>query len=279
MEIIKNYTSELRRLGYSISTISVYLNSFKQFLEYFKGKDYRYISYKEIINYLSFLVETKNIGSSAQNTTINAIKFYYEKILHQPRKTYNINRPKKKKQEIILLENDELENLFIVASKNIKHYCIIGLLYGCGLRISEIINLKISNIDSNRMLIFIHNGKGGKHRSVPLPHKLLLKLREYYIKYKPKEYLFNGQNNTPQYTQSSIRQFLKKYAKESGLEKRIYPHLFRHNFTTEHIEGETNTIKLQKILGHNSAKTTMGYYKFRRDMFKNTISPLDNKNF
>lgn len=284
MGLLEDYTAELRRLGYSESTISVYPKSFRQFLEYFRGRDYRHIPYKDIIKFLTYLVDEKSIGGSAQNTMINAIKFYYEIILHQPRKTYNINRPRRKPQEIILLEDDEIEKLFSTClssngEKKLKHYCIIGLLYGCGLRISEIINLKISNINSKRMLVFIYEAKGGKCRTVPLPEKLLLKLREYYKEENPKEYLFNGQNNAPRYTASSIRQFLKKYAKIAGLEKRIYPHLLRHNFTTEHIENKTNILQLQEMLGHNSPKTTSKYNHFRRDAYNGIKSPLDKKKY
>ena len=285
MELLEKYKAELRRLGYSESTIKVYPESFKQFLEYFNGRNYRYISYEDIIKFLTYLVDEKNIGGSTQNTMINAIKFYYEIMSHQPRKTYNINRPRKKPQEIILLEDDEIEKLFSAClssngDKKLKHYCIIGFLYGCGLRINEVTNLKITNINSKRMLVFIYEAKGNKCRSVPLPEKLLPKLREYYKKENPKEYLFNGESkNTLKYSASSVRQFLKKYAKIAGLEKRINPHLLRHNFTTEHIENKTNILQLQKMLGHNSPKTTAKYNHFRRDAYKDVESPLDKKKY
>lgn len=278
MELLKKYTSELNRLNYSPRTQETYPSAFAQFLYYYKGKDYRYIKYDDIIAYLTYLVQVKKVGASTQNTAINAIKFYYEKILHQPRKTYYITRPRKQQTVIELLEDDEIQKLFDVC-KNIKHTCIIGLLY-CGLRISELIDLKIEDINSKRMLIIVQHGKGNKYREVPLPQMLLIRLREYYKKENPKVYLFNGESKTSlKYSDSSVRQFLKKYAKDAGIEKDVFPHLLRHNFTTEHIENETNILKLQKMLGHNSPKTTMGYYRLRRDTLRNTNSPLDKVKF
>lgn len=283
VELLEQYENELRRLGYSKATQEVYADAFAQYLYYHKGRDYRHIKTKEIEAYLLHLVDVKKVGYSTQNTSINAIKFYYEKMLHQPRKTYYINRPRRKQKMKILLENEEIEKLFSVCT-NIKHRCIIGLLYGCGLRISEVINLKIKDIDSKKMIVLIWEGKGDEDRKVPLPEKLLDRLREYIKvnrknKPMPEEYLFTGQNNAPQYSEGSIRQFLLDYAKKAGITKRVHPHLFRNNFITEQIEDDMNIVKLQKIVGHKTAKTTSGYHRFRRDALKGTKSPIDNKNF
>jgi integrase len=277
-KLLEQYCNKLRELRYSPRTQEVYPFAFKQYLFYYEGRDYRHIKSKEIEAYLLYLVDIKKIGHSTQNTAINAIKFYYEKILHQPRKTYYIDRPKRKEKFKVLLEDEEIEKLFSVC-ENIKHKCIIGLLYGCGLRISEVINLKIKDIDGKKMIVRVWSGKGDEDRPVPLPEKLLLRLREYFKKYSPKEYLFNGQNNAPQYSETSIRQFLLNYAEKAGIQKRVHPHLLRNNFITEHIEGDTNIVKVQKIAGHKIPKTTAGYHRFRRDALKNIPSPIDNKNF
>jgi site-specific recombinase XerD len=283
VKLLDEYKEELRRLRYSENTQQVYSDAFAQFLYHHKDRDYRYITKREIEAYLLYMVDVKKIGYSTQNTSINAIKFYYEKMLHQPRKTYYINRPRRKQRFKVLLENEEINKLFYVCT-NIKHKCIMGLLYGCGLRIGEVINLKIKDIDINRMGVMIWGAKGDEDREVPLPEKLLIRIDEYLNEYEPKEYLFNGQENFKgefklQYSETSIRLFLLDYAKKAGITKRVHPHLLRNNFITEHIEEDTNIVKLQKISGHKTPKTTSGYHRFRRDALRETKSPIDNKDF
>lgn len=280
MKILDEYKEELRRLGYSENTQLVYSVAFSKFIYYHKNIDYRYITKKKIEAYLLYLVDVNKIEYSTQNTSINAIKFYYEKMLHQPRKTYYINRPRRKRRFKVLLENEEINKLFSVCT-NIKHRCIIGLLYGCGLRISEVINLKIKDIDSKKMVIMIYGTKGNEDRPVPLPEKLLLRLRQYVREHKPtpKEYLFNGQNNAPKYSETSIRNFLSELAIKAGITKNVHPHLLRNNFITEQIEDDMNIIKLQNIVGHKTPKTTSGYHRFRRDALSGVKSPIDNKDF
>lgn len=278
MKLLKIYAEELKNRRYSENTIIAYTFYFKSFLYYFKGRDYRYISEQEIKDYILYLITEKNISESYQNSIINAIKFYYEHILHQPRKVYYLPRPQVPKKVPILLTDEEIIALFNTC-KNIKHKSIMALLYGCGLRRSEIINLKIQDINGKENLIYIKNSKGKKDRKVPIPENILILLREYFKKYKPKVFLFNGQtiNGIPriQYSEQSMYQFLSDYAKLAGIKKKVYPHLLRHNYATEQIESDINILKLQAILGHNSPITTNIYYGYRRDKFKDIKSPIE----
>lgn len=256
MKLLQTYKAELIRRKYSDNTVKVYLNMFGIFIKYFAGKDIRYIS---DINIKQFLLDTVNNGASIsyQNQLINSIKFYYEKVLNRPKKTYYINRPIKEKRLPVLLSQNEI-CCIIKQIKNLKHKAIFYLLYSCGLRVSEIINIKISNVDSERMIINIIQAKGKKDRQVPLSNNVLKILREYYKLFKPTEYLFNGQSK-PKYSAKSIQKFLQSYAIKAGIKKRIYPHLIRHCSFTHMMEEGTDINIIQKIAGHSNVKTTMVY--------------------
>ena len=269
MELLEKYTEELRIKRYSENTINSYVFYFKMFLYYFNGKDYRNISEQEIKDYLLHLITDKNISESYQNNIINAIKFYY------------LPRPQVPKKIPILLTDEEIVALFGVC-KNLKHKSVMALLYGCGLRISEVINIKIENINGKEKLIHIIDSKGKKNRLVPVSESVLGLLREYYKKDKPQTFLFNGQttNGNPnlQYSEASIRSLLKDYASMAGIQKKVNPHLLRHNYATEQIEENINLLNLQAILGHSSPKTTGIYFNYRRNGFKNVNSPIDKIN-
>ncbi|MBV5347850.1 tyrosine-type recombinase/integrase [bacterium] len=259
MEILENYTNELKRRGFAKNTITVYSSCFTVYLNNFKGKDIRYVSEEHIKNFLLSMLDNYNISPSYQNQLINAIKFYYEQILHQPRKVYYINRPKVEKKIAVILSQDEVRRIFNECHY-LKHKAILYLIYSAGLRESEVINLKLSDIDSENMVIYIQQSKGKKDRIVPLSEKTLTLLREYYksLTPKPETYLFQGQFKE-QYSASSIREFLNKYAFLAGIKKNVYPHLLRHCFTTHSYEAGIDLHLLQDVLGHKSFKTTQGY--------------------
>jgi site-specific recombinase XerD len=146
-------------------------------------------------------------------------------------------------------------------------------MYAAGLRVSEVINLKISNIDSSRMIINIRDAKGGFDRQVPLDPSLLELFRKYFMEYHPKEFLFNGQDS-PQYSERSIQQFLQKYAKAAGITKHIHPHLLRHNCATHMVEDGTDINLIQKILGHKNVKTTNIYLHISDNHIRKIRTPL-----
>lgn len=140
---------------------------------------------------------------------------------------------------------------------------------------SEIINLRIKDVDSSRMIINIMDAKGGKDRQVGLNEPLLNQLRDYYKEYKPKEYLFEGQFE-PQYSERSIQQFLKKYAMDAGINKHIHPHLLRHTCGTHMVEDGTDINLIQKLFGHASVKTTNIYLHISHNHISKIKSPLTN---
>ena len=193
-------------------------------------------------------------------------------MINQPKKLRLIPWPKKEQKLIEFLDVTEVQKMLSVC-ENIKHRCIIMLMYGSGLRVGEVINLKPSHIESQRMIINIIQGKGKKDRVVQLGESLLKILREYYIKYKSVNYLFNGQFSD-QYTQRSINEFLKTYAKKAGIKRNVHAHLLRHSYATSSLEMGTDIRIIQKLLGHNSIKTTLRYTHVSTSLIQRTPSPL-----
>lgn len=271
---IQTYKNELIMLNYAANSIKVYLQCFAKYLEYFKGRDYRNISDAEIKNYLLHLVNTEKISPNYQNQYINAIKFYYEKVLKRPRKTYSINRPRKQTKLPVLLTQSEVKLMFDVC-KNLKHKAILLLMYSAGLRESEVINLRVSNIDSKQMIINIKQAKGAKDRVVPLSQKMLEVLREYYKEYRPDGYMFKGQFSE-QYSATSIRNIVKQLAVKANISKNVHPHLIRHCFATHCFEAGTELALLQKVLGHKNIKTTMIYAHLSNRKISQMATPDQN---
>lgn len=270
------YIEKLSRKRYSPNTIKTYKTYMKSFVEAFNDCNLETITTREINDYLLNLIHTKQISHSQQNQRINAIKFYYEQVLGNRREYYNLNRPKKEKKLPNILTVEEVE-LILKHCKNLKHKCILMTLYSGGLRRSELINLKISDIDSKRMLIRISQSKGNKDRNTLLSEKLLMLLRDYYKFYKPKHWLFEGQGGGP-YSATSIANIFKKALKEARIDKHATPHTLRHSFATHLLEQGINLRYIQEILGHSSIKTTQIYTHVSSDQLTKIKNPLDNLN-
>lgn len=242
--------------NYSEQTIKSYAYHLDVFLQFKKDRHYTYLSSQDVKDYLVHIHEKSD---SFRNQAINSIRCLFIFILNRKLKDYLVIRPKKAKTSPILLSDQELSDIFKVC-KNKKHLAILYLMYGAGLRISEVINLKIEHIDSKNMIIHVKAGKGKKDRPVMLDEKVLKALRDYFTDYRPKEYLFNGQNERPKYSVSSIQQFTRDYAAKAQVNKRVHPHLFRHNFATGVLENGGSLYDTQVLLGHQSPTTTANFY-------------------
>ena len=281
MELLKNYTAELERRNFSKNTIKTYAGCFLKFTSFFAGCDIRYVSDIKIKEWLKHLVDTEHISPAYQNQLINAVKFYYEQVLNLPRKTYYINRPRPDHHLPNILSQPEMAALMGVIL-NTKHRAIVALLYSTGMRVSEIINLKVCDIDSKRMVINLRQVKGNKDRQVQLSNNVLEMLRLYTIEYRqlqnlkfmPDDYLFSGQTE-PVYTESSIRQFLKKYAGLAGIKKNVYPHLLRHSCFTHLRDNGTDMSIIQQFAGHKNQKTTLIYAQLSTSLMKKVTNPFD----
>jgi site-specific recombinase XerD len=237
--ILKIYFQKLKYFNYSESTIKMYLYYTKKFLESIN----KYPQHLTTADFSSYLLNYNYKSISQQDQIINSIKFFYEKVLNKKYNKIDFQRPRKEYKLPQVLSINEIQ-ILIKSITNLKHKAIICLLYSCGLRISEVINIKIKDINSERMQVFINKSKFNKDRYLPLPENVLILLREYFKEFKPIEYLFNGctidNKFALQYSETSIRQFLNKYQKLSSIKNHINPHKFRHSFAVHHLEKGTD---------------------------------------
>ncbi len=270
---LENFKRALILKAYSKHTIRSYVCEFIQFLKYFENKDIRLLGKSEIEDFVYELVKRKKISESKQNLIINSIKFYYEQVLKKPRKSFNIQRPKKPLLYPGVLSESEVLKL-INAPTNIKHKAILYTIYSAGLRISELVNLRVCDIHSDDGYIFIKGGKGKKDRRTVLSDKLLHILRDYARVYRPRHFLFEGQAGG-RYSESSIRAIFNRACKQTGILQECSPHTLRHSFATHLLEHGINLRYIQVLLGHSSTRTTEIYTHVAEVNSKRFKSPLD----
>jgi site-specific recombinase XerD len=271
--IPKRYIQKLILKKYAINTCNTYCSLFVRFQEHFKIKKLNEITEQDIKLYLEGLIH-QQCSDSLVNQSLNAIKFYYEVVMEMPNRFYSIERPHKKQSLPKVISLAQVKRMIEVCD-NIKHKCIVSLLYSAGLRRSELLNLKISDIKSDRKLILIKDAKGGKDRFTTLGNKMLSDLRKYYKVYKPKTYLFEGKPEK-KYSESSVRIIVKKAALKANIQEKVTPHMLRHSFATHLLENGTNIRTIQILLGHNSIKTTELYTHVANNQFNNLKNPLDS---
>lgn len=248
-----------------------YKNSVNLFLSYFKEEiDPKSIHIDKIKNWL-LTFETIN----TRNHKLCAIKSFYQITVGMPLKLDKIPFSKKDKKVPKILEEDEIQAMFDNCH-NLKHLTILTVLYACGLRISEVINLKIADINTDTIDIVC--AKGRKDRIVPLPENVKALIDMYIKEYSPQVYLFNGQfpKKELRYSERSINEFLKQIAFRAGINKNIHAHLLRHSYATHNLESGISLPFLQEILGHNSPKTTSIYLHTSRKSIARVPSPIQN---
>jgi len=270
----ESYLAKLRELRYSINTIESYSYMFREFINYYADKELDDITEEEIVLYLQYLVTERKVSTSYQNQAINAIKFYYERVMGGRRKVYLIERPREEKFLPEVLSQEEVK-LLLNATENLKHKAILMTIYSGGLRVSEAVNLKIKDIDSSRMQIRVEQAKGKKDRYTILSKKALEVLRKYVSEYKPNEWLFEGQDGE-EYSRRTITEILRKSVEKTGIKKHVTVHTLRHSFATHLLEAGTDIRYIQSLLGHENTKTTEIYTHITTKGFDQIKSPLDN---
>ncbi|MFE3869601.1 tyrosine-type recombinase/integrase [Flavobacterium sp. LS2P90] len=186
-----------------------------------------------------------------------------------------IHRPKRSKVLPNVLSKGEIK-LILNAHSNIKHKSMLSMIYSCGLRRSELLNLKFSDIDSKRNIVLLKNAKGKKDRIAPLSPKILKMLRDYYIAYKPKNWLFEGQISGEQYSEQSLQNVLKQALKKAKISKPVSLHWLRHSYATHLLESGTDLRYIQELLGHSSSKTTEIYTHVSTKSIQQIKSPFDD---
>lgn len=269
----KEYLEKLQRRRYSQNTINTYSSLFRAFVQHFHPKDPTLITDQEIKDYLLQEVQRRNLSYSTQNQIINSIKFYYEQVLGLEKKQYWIDRPRKQFRLPVVASEEEIVRM-LVASGNLKHQCIIGLLYSAGLRRGELVALHIMDVDMDRKQVFVRGGKGKKDRVTLLSERMITALMKYLDQYKPHYWMFEGPLRS-KYSGSSVGKVVKNAAITAGIRKTITPHVLRHSFATHLMENGTDTRYIQELLGHASLNTTAIYAHVSRKNLQNIVSPLD----
>jgi len=272
---LKRMHETLLLKAYSPNTIKTYCTEFSQLLYILKNTSVDSLTPERLRAYFLYCITKLNMTENIIHSRINAVKFYFEQVLGRDKLFFEeIPRPKKKSPLPKVLSKNDISKIFAQV-ENLKHQLMLKLCYGMGLRVSEIVNLKITNIDSQRMLVHIEAAKGKKDRYVTLPSTILEDLRIYYLTYRPKKYLFEGQHGG-QYAVRSVQSVFKNAMQKAKINKTVGIHGLRHSYATHLLECGTDMVFIQKLLGHKDIKTTEIYARVSNRQLNKIKSPLDD---
>jgi len=266
-------TEDLQIRNYSPHTIEAYLRCVANFAKHF-GKSPDLLTPNHVREYQLFLVQQRKVSWSTVVQTVCALRFFYQQTLGRKWMLEFIPYPRRVKKLPLALSQAEILTL-LQATTNLKHHTILATLYATGLRASEVANLRLSDIDSNRQMIVVRQGKGHKDRLVLLSPKLLELLRRYWQTYKPRPYLFEGDIPGRPINRCSIHFICQHAAAAAKISKPVSPHTLRHSFATHLLEAGTDLRTIQLLLGHSSLRTTAIYLHISNSALRSTTSPLD----
>ena len=262
----------LRIQRYSYSTIKTYKNFFTQLLLFYPDRNPEELVKADLMRFLLESSKTKRWSASTQNQAVNAVKFYYEKVLGQEREFYDL-RPRKEHKLPGVFSETEVQKLF-GSITNLKHKTILMLIYSAGLRIGESVNMRVEDLNFDRKTIFVKAGKGKKDRYSVLSDKFVSQLNIYIETYKPDYWLFEGQDGG-QYSRRSIQNIFRKAVDKSRVNPFTTVHTLRHSFATHLLERGTDLRYIQALLGHSSSETTQIYTHITQKAKQKLCSPLD----
>ncbi|PRX18810.1 site-specific recombinase XerD [Orenia metallireducens] len=271
--IIEKFIEYLELKGYGKKTESVYLSHIKQFTN-FIDKSLKKVRAEDIKRYLLYLLNERELSHSFVNQAVSAIKFLIIKVLKKDNIIVDLPRPKKEKKLPKVLSEKEVIRI-LKSLNNEKHKTILYLVYSAGLRVGEVIKLKCEDIDSDRMLIKVRQGKGKKDRYTTLSQLALEQVRKYYKLYKPKKWLFPGAKSNTHLTIRTVQRIFKKACSKAEIKKKVSVHDLRHSFATHLLERGTDLRYIQELLGHKSSRTTEVYTHVSKKSISKIESPLD----
>ena len=274
---IKDFVKWMKQRRYSKNTIDTYESMIVLFFKYHNTKDIKEVTKQDLIDFNTNYILANNYSYTYQNQLVNALKLFYKQVKNISLDIEQLDRPKKDRKLPEVLSLDEVKDL-LTQIKNVKHKTLLSLLYSCGLRIGEALSLKLTSVDLKRNLLHVKSGKGRKDRFVPLSVTMIQLLKTYYTQYKPKIYVFEGQNGT-NYSAVSARQVLKRALKHTSITKHVTLHTLRHSYATHLLENGTDIRFIQELLGHNSPKTTMIYTHVSTTSLEKIKNPFDDFEF
>ena len=274
-EFLILFSDYMRAMRYSTNTISSYAECLRIFLNYHGQKHYLDIDNNDVALFNRDYILKQKLSATYQEQFINAIKLFYAKIPRKKLIIENLERPRKESPLPKVLSKEDVAKL-ISSTENIKHKAILSLIYSCGLRRGELINMQITDIDSKRNVINIRHAKGDKDRIVPLSDKILVLLREYYKKYRPIRWLFEGQIVGTQYTETSLNHIFQRAKSKAQVKMPCTLHTLRHCYATHLLEAGTDMRYIQALLGHKHSKTTEIYTHVTTKSIQKIKSPFDD---
>jgi integrase/recombinase XerD len=267
---------ELQRRNYSTGTIRLYLRHVAEFAQHFHRSPDR-LGAEHIRQYQLFLIQEKKLAWSTYNQIVCALRFFYAKTLKRPFLLSDIPFTRKPQQLPLILSQEEMARILTVPP-HLKSRALLMTIYAAGLRRSEVARLRVSDIDSARMTITVHQGKGQRDRVVMLSPVLLDTLRQYWRYHKPKEWLFPGETPNQPISGNDIFMVFHNAVRRAGITKKVSPHSLRHSFATHLLESGTDLRTIQILMGHRSLKTTARYLHVSQQQVRATASPLDSLN-
>ena len=267
---------ELQRRNYCAGTVRLYLQHVAAFAQHFHRSPDQ-LGAEEIRQYQLFLIQEKKLAWSSYNQIVCALRFFYAKTLKREFLLSDIPFPRKVQQLPLILSQEEVARI-LTAPEHLKSRALLMTIYAAGLRRSEVARLRVCDIDSARMTITVHQGKGQRDRVVMLSPVLLETLRQYWRHHQPKQWLFPGRNPNPPISGNDIFMVFHNAVRRAGINKKVCPHSLRHSFATHLLESGTDLRTIQILLGHRSLKTTSRYLHVSQQHVRATASPLDSLN-
>ena len=272
---VREFVDWLEQRRYSDNTVRNYVEGISAFLRFHHQKSPDEITVKDLEEFNCRYILKKGYSGSYQNVVINAVKLFFRTLEKREMRIEEIERPRKEEHLPNILSKKEVKDI-LGAPLNLKHRVMLSLIYACGLRRSELLELKPEDIESQRGLMVIRQSKGNKDRVVPLSLKIIEMLREYYKAYRPKTWLFEGQVAGEQYSPTSLQEVLKKSVAKAGIRKPVTLHWLRHSYATHLLESGTDLRYIQELLGHKSSRTTEIYTHVSQKNIQQIKSPFDD---
>ena len=269
------FSDYMKTRRYSKNTINSYVECLRIFLNYHDQKHYLEIDNNDVVLFNRDYILKQKLSATYQGQFINAIKLFYAKIPRKKLSIESLERPRKGFPLPKVLSKEDVAKL-LSSTENIKHKAILSLIYSCGLRRSELINMQIIDIDSKRNVINVRHAKGDKDRIVPLSEKILTLLREYYKKHCPKKWLFEGSISGTQYTETSLNKVFQNAKRKAEIKIPCTLHSLRHCYATHLLEAGTDIRYIQALLGHKHSKTTEIYTHVTTKSIQKIKSPFDD---
>ncbi|RIW18695.1 integrase [Algoriphagus lacus] len=280
-DLSPNLEQEIQKFGewmqnrrYAESTVKTYSQSLSLFFRFMRNKNPEEITTEDLENFHQNYILRRKYSVAFQSQVINAVKLYFSTKLKRKLEPTQVERPKKPRILPHVLSKEKVKAI-LQAHKNIKHKTMLSLIYACGLRRSELLNLKLADVDSKRGLLRINQAKGAKDRLVPISEKTIEMLRAYYKSERPKVYLFEGSMEGKPYSAKSLENVLKQAVEKSGIKRKPSLHWLRHSYATHLLEGGTDLRFIQELLGHQSSKTTEIYTHVSTRSLQQIKSPFD----